>query len=117
MKLLIKNMNNICSKILVRYELEKLGLHIISIEFGEVEIIEDLNTDILLKIDNTLNILGLELIQSDNKNHSMVREIKNLIRESLKNGHFESNDLNFCELISKKLNKNYFLGILRINQT
>ena len=63
MKILIKNMNNICSKIMVRYELEKLGLHLISIDSGEAETEEDLTAEQLKKFEETISLLGLELAQ------------------------------------------------------
>ena len=42
MKVYIKNMVCIRCKMVVKSELEKLGLHHITVEFGEVDIIEDI---------------------------------------------------------------------------
>jgi len=105
--MLIKNMNNICSKIMVRYELEKLGLHVILIEFGEVEIEEDMTADQLKKFEETINLLGLDVVQTQNKKYTIVQEIKKIIKDTLKNEKFETNEINFSDIISAKFNRNY----------
>ena len=107
MKILIKNMNNICSKIMVRYELEKLGLHLISIDSGEAETEEDLTAEQLKKFEETISLLGLELVTAHNKKHALVQEIKNSIKEIIKNEHFDTNEIHFSTYISEKFNRNY----------
>ncbi len=45
MKLNIKNMVSNTSKILVKEELKKLGLHFIVVDLGEVDVLEDITED------------------------------------------------------------------------
>ena len=45
MKLYIKYMVSIRCKMVVKDELKKLGLHYVSVDLGEIEIVEDLSAD------------------------------------------------------------------------
>ena len=45
MKLFIKYMVSICCKMVVKTELEKLGMHYAKVNLGEVEIKENLSSD------------------------------------------------------------------------
>ncbi len=77
MKLYIKNM--VCSrcKMVVKEQLEDLGLQTISVNLGEVEIKEDLNKDQLAALNITLKSLGFEII--DDKKSRTIEKIKNSI--------------------------------------
>lgn len=77
MKLYIKNM--VCSRceIAVTTELEKIGLTIISIKLGEVELSRDLDNSENQLLAKNLNVLGFELL--DDKISKTVERIKNLI--------------------------------------
>ena len=79
MKLYIKNMVCIRCKMVVKSELEKLGLHHIRVELGETEIMEDLSPDQLKQLDIALRKIGLELM--DDKKSVMVEKIKSIIIE------------------------------------
>jgi AraC-like DNA-binding protein len=73
----------------VKSELEKLGLHPITVELGEVELLEttiDLLKEDLLKV---LNSLGFELI--DDKKSKIIEKTKTLIIDLV---HHKNNDLN-----------------------
>ena len=50
-------------KIAVRDELKKLGLHIIVIDLGEVDILENISLEDKQQLNNGLLALGLELIE------------------------------------------------------
>lgn len=77
MKLYIKNM--VCSrcKMVVKTEIEKIGLLPLSVELGEVEIEGNLSKERLASFDNALKSVGFELI--DNKKSQTIEKIKNAI--------------------------------------
>ncbi len=54
MKLFIKNMVCIRCKMVVKAELEKLGIDYILIELGQVEIAGELNSEQMLQLDTAL---------------------------------------------------------------
>ncbi|MFD2602923.1 helix-turn-helix domain-containing protein [Flavobacterium suzhouense] len=74
MHLYIKNM--VCPRCItaVRNELEQLKLTINSVELGEAEIVEDLSTEELLQLEESLKKLGFELI-GDRKGR-IIEQIK-----------------------------------------
>lgn len=104
MKLYIKNMVCIRCKMVVKSELEKLGLHHIRVELGETEIMEDLSPDQLKQLDIALRNTGLELM--DDKKSVIVEKIKSIIIELV---HYTDSQIkvNLSEYLSDKLNHNY----------
>jgi copper chaperone CopZ len=74
MKLYIKNM--VCSrcKMVVKSELEKLGLHPISVELGEVEIEESDIVNVKAAMLRNLHSLGFALI--DDKKSKVIEKVK-----------------------------------------
>jgi AraC-like DNA-binding protein len=104
MKLYIKNMVCIRCKIVVKTELEKLGLHHTRIELGEAEIMEDLTPARLLLLNKALRKTGLELM--DDKKSILVEKIKALIIELV---HYTDQPIkiNLSDYLSEKLNHNY----------
>jgi len=104
MKLYIKNMVSNRCKMLVKSELEKLGLHYILVELGEVEILEDISMKLLNILNNGLKQSGLELM--DDKKSVLVEKIKNIIIELV---HYseEQPKINFSDYLSEKLNHDY----------
>ena len=104
MKLFIKNMVSIRCKIIVKQELENLGLHYIVVELGEVEIRENISGKKLEALKIALLISGLELM--DDQKAILIEKIKNTIVEMI---HY-TEDLpktNFSTYISKKLDYEY----------
>lgn len=77
MKLYIKNM--VCNrcKMVVKSELEKLGLRLITVELGEVEMEGNLSDESKVQVSYLLEMLGFELI--DNKKSRLIERIKNVI--------------------------------------
>lgn len=72
--------NMVCDrcKMVVKAELEKLGLYPTSIQLGEVELnTDDLQGSIMTQLDTNLKDLGFELI--DNKRARMIEKVKNII--------------------------------------
>jgi AraC-like DNA-binding protein len=103
-KLYIKNMVCVRCKLVVKSELEKLGLHFSKVELGEAEIMEDIAPDQLKRLDSALRSLGLELM--DDRKSVLVEKIKTIIIELV---HYsdEQIKINLSDYLSDKLNHNY----------
>jgi len=91
-------------KMVVKSELEKLGLHHTRVELGETEIMEDLSPGQLNLLDIALRKTGLELI--DDKKSILVEKIKTIIIDMVDNSN-EQIKVNLSEYLSEKLNHNY----------
>jgi hypothetical protein len=61
---------------IVKSELDKLGLHYIRVELGETEIMEDISIEQIYSLKVALKSTGLELI--DDKKSILVEKIKRL---------------------------------------
>ena len=60
----------------VKSELDKLGLHYTRVELGETEILEDISTEQIDSLKVALKSTGLELM--DDKKNILVEKIKRL---------------------------------------
>jgi YesN/AraC family two-component response regulator len=91
-------------KMVVKAELEKLGLHYTTVELGEVDIMEKLSEEQHDLFKEGLLKSGLELL--DDKKSVLIQKIKNVIIELI---HYSEEPLaiNFSDFLSKKLNHNY----------
>ena len=91
-------------KMVVKAELEKLGLHYILVELGEAEIMEDISTEQHDQFKVALLKSGLEVL--DDKKSVLIQKIKNVIVELI---HYSEEPLaiNFSDHLSQKLNHNY----------
>jgi len=91
-------------KLIVKSELEKLGVTINNIELGEVEIAESIKEDEKKRIAEKLSSFGFELI-SDKKSRT-IEKIKTLTREIV---HSKNNELeeNLSTYISQRINTDY----------
>ncbi len=89
---------------LVKSELEKLGLTSISVDLGTVEIKEDISNEQLEEFNKNLKKSGLELL--DDKKNILVEKIKSVIIEMI---HYseEVPKVNDSDYISEKLNYDY----------
>lgn len=97
-------MVSIRCKMLVKAELEKLGLHHRIVELGEVEVEENITVEQHDQLQTALLKSGLELM--DDKKAQLVEKIKNVVVEMV---HYE-NELpktKNSDYIGKKLNHNY----------
>ena len=104
MKLYIQNMVCTRCKMVVKSELEKLGLHYITVDLGEAEIMEDLSEEQLDDLDIALRKTGLELM--DNSRSIMVEKIKTIIIELVHNTD-DPIRTNLSDHLSDRLNHNY----------
>ena len=91
-------------KMAVKEELNKLGLHFIVVDLGEVEIMEDLTADQHDELKAALSASGLELM--DDKKSILIEKIKNVITEMI---HYseESLKVNYSNFISEKIGYDY----------
>lgn len=104
MEVFIKNMVSTSCKMVVRLELEKLGLYCSRIELGRVAIIQTPNLQQLEKFRIALLNSGLELLE--NKRSVLIEKIKLVINE-LVYSYDLSLKTNFSYYLSKKLDLNY----------
>ena len=91
-------------KMVVKSELEKLGLHYITIDLGEAEIKEEITAEQLASLSIALKRTGLELM--DDKKSILVEKIKTIIIEMV---HYTDDQIkiNLSDYLSEKLNYNY----------
>jgi len=88
----------------VKSELEKLGLHYIIVNLGEAEIMEEISPDQISKLSVGLRKNGLELM--DDKKSILVEKIKTTIIELV---HYTDDQIknNLSDYLSEKLNHDY----------
>ena len=79
MKIYIKYMVTIRCKMVVKSELEKLGLHYTTVDLGEAEIKDEISPEQLEQLRIGLKKSGLELM--DDKRSILVEKIKAVIIE------------------------------------
>lgn len=76
----------------VKDQLEQLGLHTLAVNLGEVEIEGNLSKDQLLQLDTTLKSVGFELIDNkkarSSKNKNRYRNTDPSFRPRLKDKPF-----------------------------
>ncbi|CAN5357814.1 hypothetical protein BH11BAC1_BH11BAC1_03910 [soil metagenome] len=91
-------------KMMVKDELKKLGLHFIVVDLGEVDIMEDISTELREELKRGLMNSGLELMED--KKAMLIEKIKTVIIEMV---HYadEMPKTNYSEYISEKLNHDY----------
>ena len=91
-------------KMIVKSELENMGLHFTIVELGEVEIREKLSAKKQKQLKIALIKFGLELMED--KKSMLIEKIKNIIVEMI---HYndELPITNFSNYLAEKLNYNY----------
>ncbi|WP_219958783.1 AraC family transcriptional regulator [Algoriphagus sp. NBT04N3] len=104
MKLYIKYMVSLRCKMLVKDELQKLGVKNMIVELGVVEILEKFSEKQRAKFEKNLKKAGLELL--DDKKSILIEKIKNVVIEMI---HYldELPKVNYSDYISEKLDLNY----------
>ncbi|MDA6069470.1 AraC family transcriptional regulator [Flavobacterium sp. AC] len=104
MTIYIKNM--VCGrcKMVVKSELDKLGLQTVSVELGEVELQNDIPDNLKEVLLKNLQDLGFDFI--DDKKSKTIEKIKNLIVDLV---HHKNNELkiNLSDYLVKNLNQDY----------
>ena len=103
-KLYIKNM--VCNrcKMAVTAELEKLGLQVTNISLGEVDLDEMPSANVLQRLDQSLQALGFEII--DSRKSRLIEQIKT---EVIRLIHYSNDELkmNLSGHLAQKLNYDY----------
>jgi AraC-like DNA-binding protein len=92
-------------KMLVKAELQKLGLKCIVVDLGMVEILEDITPEQRDQLKANLLRSGLELL--DDKKSILIEKVKNVIVEMI---HYNDDLLpkvNYSDYISEKLGYDY----------
>ena len=89
---------------MVKEELERLGIRYVLLDLGMVELLEDISGDQYGQLKKNLAISGLELL--DDKKSILIEKIKSVIVEMI---HYtdELPQVNFSDFISEKLNFDY----------
>lgn len=104
MKIFIKYMVCIRCKMVVKSELDKLGLQYKKVELGEVDLIGEMTIEQQKQLKTSLLKSGLELM--DDKKAILIEKIKNVIIEMV---HYaeEPPKINFSDYLSEKLQYDY----------
>jgi len=91
-------------KMLVKDELEKLGLHYVLVDLGMVEIMENITPEQHKQLAENLLRSGLELL--DDKKSILIEKIKSVIIEMI---HYsdELPTINYSDYIAEKLGYDY----------
>lgn len=91
-------------KMLVKDELEKLGLHYVQVDLGVVEIMENITSEQHKQLKQDLLKSGLELL--DDKKSILIEKIKAVIIEMI---HYsdELPNVNYSDYIAEKLGYDY----------
>ena len=91
-------------QMVVKSELEKLGLHYIDVKIGEADIIEHILPEQIQLLDIALKKSGLLLM--DNKRSILVEKIKSAIIEMV---HYSNEQIkvNLSDYLSEKLSHDY----------
>lgn len=99
-------MVSIRCKMLVKAELENLGLYYTIVELGEAETQRNISPEELKQLDFTLRKAGLELM--DDKKSILIEKIKTIIIELI---HYSDDEeqlrINFSDYLSEKLHYDY----------
>jgi len=88
----------------VKEELQKLGLHFVLVDLGEVEIMEDLSPEQREELNTALRISGLELM--DDKKAVLIEKINIVITQMIHHTD-ESMKVNYSDFIAEKLGYDY----------
>lgn len=104
LKLYVKYMVSLRCKMVVKAELEKLGLKYSTVELGTIDLVEDIIPEQRRQLKDNLFICGLELMED--KKSILIEKIKNVIIEMI---HYadELPEMNYSNHISSKLNLDY----------
>ena len=91
-------------KVIVKEELQKLMIHHLAVNLGQVEILENITAHQREQIKHGLALSDLELM--DDKKAMLIEKIKNVIIEMV---HYEEElpKVNFSDYLTEKLNYNY----------
>lgn len=89
---------------MVKAELEKVGMHPVSVELGEVEVSDEPDKSAVQQLNDNLKLLGFEII--DDRKSRIIEQIKTAIVNLI---HYseEQNNFNLSDYLAKQLNYDY----------
>lgn len=103
-KLHIKNM--VCNRciLVVKSELEKLGLNYLSVDLGEITFQNSISQEDKIEIAKQLEILGFEIL--DDANSKTIEKTKSILIDLIQN---KNNDINITisDYLKEKLHQDY----------
>lgn len=104
MRLYIKNM--VCNRciMVVGQEFEKIGIKLLEVKMGEVELITPPLDKQLQKIESRLRELGFEIL--DNQKQRQIEKIKNNLIQKVQSGEIKEH-FSLSNFLSKQINKEY----------
>lgn len=104
MKIFIQNMVSLRCKMMVKSEMEKLGIAYAIVELGEVNLIRKLSARKRVLLQKALHLSGLELM--DDAKAMLIERIKNIVVEMI---HYDEEfpNINVSTFLSQKLNMEY----------
>lgn len=104
MKLFVKYMVSLRCKMIVKQELQNLGIKKFNIDLGVVEVLEDFTVEQGIQLNANLKRYGLELI--DDQKAILIEKVKNIIIDMI---HYsdELPKVNYSDYISEKLGYDY----------
>ena len=91
-------------KMVVKSELEQLGLSPVTVELGEVELTDDPSEDQLTRLNERFKELGFELI--DDKRSRLIERVKNLVIELIHHSDTELN-VNLSDYLTQRIPMEY----------
>lgn len=103
--LYIKNMVCDRCKLVVRQELEKVGLIPDKVTLGEVVVEGEISPDVQKKLDESLVALGFERI--DDRKARLIENIKKEIIEIIHHGDPKNRKFNWSDILSDRLHYEY----------
>ena len=91
-------------KMVVKETLKELGLHFIVVDLGEIEIMEDIDSQQRAELKMTLFESGLELL--DDKKAILIEKVNNVVIDMI---HYAEDlpKINYSDYIAEKLNHDY----------
>ena len=96
----------VCNRciLVVKSELEKLGLNYLSVELGEVSFQNTISQEDKIEISKQLEILGFEIL--DDANSKTIEKIKSTLIDLIQN---KNNDINITisDYLKEKLHQDY----------
>lgn len=91
-------------RMVVKNELEKLGMHPLNVQLGEVELAEKPSAHQMDELKHNLAQVGFELI--DTKKGRIIEKIKNVVIDLIHHSE-DQTKLKYSEYLSEKLNHDY----------
>jgi len=104
-ELFIKNMVCDRCRMVVGQELERLGLHVTSVQLGAAQILEKLDKQQLEGLAENLSKLGFELL--DDARSKNVEQIKKIIIQKIHHSEYLDIKVNWSALLADELHQDY----------